>query len=315
VLNEKFGEADSSHFAYAIAAGSHGWPEAETLLTELISNNNQAAIVRATAVSLLPPYLSNRSAPTLQMVAQSDEPILKLGLASVADSIPSQYRPAFVIPLLYDSNRVTRGLSASSLSGLPLSDFPVAVQQHYDVATDEYLASSMFNADRPETLTNLANYYQQQGMTLWAVDFFQQAIDIAPYYTPAYINFADYYRNQGDEKAAQNILQKALDRVRDKAVVHHALGLSLVREQRFDQALIHLKMAAETGDTSGQFNYVYAIALNSKGDADKSLQILEEAQQQYPNNQTIVAALVSINRDLGREQDALRYEKLMPFSR
>jgi hypothetical protein len=60
------------------------------VLTELIMDDTQPAIARATAVTLLPRYLSQQSAPVLQMATHDEQPLVCLGLASALDAIPVQ---------------------------------------------------------------------------------------------------------------------------------------------------------------------------------------------------------------------------------
>ena len=308
VLEDKFGKPESNHYAYAIAAGRYGWPDTDQRLAQLINDTSQPEIARATAVSLLTNYLSNSTIPVLQSVAQSYSPLMSLALARSADRLPDQYRPALTLPLLFDPSKVTRGLTASALSGLPMEQFPADVQKRLARASEDYLVSSNFNADRPEVLTNLGGYYAKQGLFEEAQDYFHKAVTIAPYYTPAYINLADLQRVLGDESEAQKVLQLALDKVRNKAAVQHALGLSLVREQRVEEAMDYLRQAAESDNDTGRYAYVYAIALHSSGKSDHALKVLDEARAKFPSDREIIAALASINRDLGRESQAKAYE-------
>jgi Flp pilus assembly protein TadD len=46
----------------------------------------------------------------------------------------------------------------------------------------------------------------------------------------------------------------------DAAALHHALGLSLVRQQRKDEALRELRRATELDPTNQRFKYVYGVA-------------------------------------------------------
>ncbi len=61
-----------SHFVEAIDAGRRGLPNAERTLTALIQDSAKPAIARATALSLLPAYLSPASMPAVQ-TALADE--------------------------------------------------------------------------------------------------------------------------------------------------------------------------------------------------------------------------------------------------
>lgn len=307
-LEQKHGKPAGQHYAEALHAGHQGLLNAEQLLSELIADDTQPAIVRATAVTLLPPYLSKQSAPVLQLAANDEEPLLGLGLAMALESIPVQRRLPFAYPLLYDDKRTTRSLSARALLGSSLQDLPAEAQIKFNQAIEEYKSAQLLNADRPESLVNLASLYVQQGQTQQAEQFYQSAISLASYYTPAYVNLADFYRGSGDDIKGEAVLRKALLQVRDKTAIQHALGLLLIRKGKLLQAIDFLRLAAESPTTTDRYVYVYAIALNSSGKARQSLKILEQAQQQFPGNTDILYALLSINKDLGDQKKAQYYE-------
>lgn len=293
-----------SAWAATLAAGRSGQQGADVALQQLAFDQSQPAIVRATAVSLLPGYFSPTTAQALQAIAQGDESLLSLGLVSQLQFIPEQYRAVFAVPLLYEPDAVTRALAASHLPLTSLPQFPEEVVKRYDQAIEDYERSQRFNADRPESLVNLAMLSARRQDNAAAVGYFQQAIARAPYFVPAWVNFADYYYRQGEEKHGQAILREGLTTVREKQPLHHALGLSLVRSGQREQALEHLRASAEGEGSSDYFRYVYGVALNSLGYSQRAIEVLEQAHRDYPDNRQVIAALASIYRDLGNSQQA-----------
>lgn len=311
VLAKKYGTPDKPHYAEALHAGRQGLPGAEKLLSQLILDESQPAIARATAVTLLPPYLSRESASVLQLAANDKQPLVGFGLANTLDTIAQQHRLPFAIPLLYDDMRSTRILAASSLTGSSLQGSGAEVAARFKESIDEYVKSELFNADRPESLVNLANYYAQTGDRQKAKKLYQQAISTAPYFVPAYLYLADLYRALNDDAAGVELLQKSLSKVRDKAAIQHALGLVFVRQKKLPQAVNYLRLAAESPVSNERYIYVYAIALNSTGKAEEAVDVLEEAYKKFPRSVDIVNALVSINREIGDESKANQYEKIL----
>ena len=311
ILQDKFGQPDTGHYAHAIQAGRYGLPNAEQLLAALIVDVTQPAIARATAVSLIPPFLSKQSAPILQLAANDEQPLLGFGLANALDNIPVGRRPPIAYPLLYDDMLSTRFMAARSILGSPLTGLPAEAQKKFNEALNEYESAQLFNADRPESLANLASFYSQQGQVAKAEQFFQDAITRAPYFTPAYANLADFYRDAGDDKTGEEVLRGALSKVRDKTPIQHSLGLLLVRQKRLSEALGYLRLAAESSSTIDHYVYVYAVALNSSGKTEQALSVLEQAQARYPNNTDILYALFSINHEQGNQQQAQYYENIL----
>ncbi|WP_346836573.1 tetratricopeptide repeat protein [Microbulbifer sp. SAOS-129_SWC] len=304
VLRKKFGPPTRRHYGEAIYAGRHGLPGAEAALVQLIADESQPEIARATAVKLLPRYLSGTSAQLLQAIAQGDNALLQLGLAQSLQALPSQVRSALAIPLLYENERVISTLAASALAGTRMDRFPQAVQQKFATALRGAIASETFTADRPESLANLAGIRAAQGDVARAADLYQQAISLAPDYIPAYVNFADLYRANGHEQDAESLLRSALPKVRNKAPLQHSLGLSLVRQHRNTEALDYLREAAENPHSTGRYIYVYAIALHSAGRSTEALQVLEQGLVRFPHDREMLQARASINRELGNPQAA-----------
>ncbi|SDK12569.1 multiheme c-type cytochrome [Microbulbifer yueqingensis] len=307
VLAEKFGPPTETHFGETLYAGRHGLPGAERALMALAVDDTQPAIARATAVSLLPRYLSRQSAQLLQAIAQGNEPLLNLGLAQSLESVPAPIRPALAIPLLYEGKRVTESLAANALAAHPVEQLPARVQQQYSRALASYRESERFNSDRPESLANLAGIHAQWGDQRQAELLYRQAISLAPYFTPAYVNLADLYRSSGRESDAESLLREALDRVPQKAPVQHALGLSLVRQGQRGAAIELLRQSATAEAAPARYIYVYAVALNSAGRPEEAIAELERGLEHYPADRQILSALVAMHREAGDETAARKY--------
>ena len=307
-LEKKYGAPKQAHFAEALAAARQGAPNAGSMLSELILDETQPAMARATAVSLLGPYLSNDSVAVLEMAANDEDPLLGLAVASMLNSIPPQYRGQFAYPLLLKDERVTRMLAARALLDVPLENYPEDGLSKYRQGLDEFKAAQWLNADRPETLVNLADLADSEVKYQQAEQLYREAISIAPFFVPAYVNLAEHYRRLGDELKAEEALRDALLSVYDKTVIQHVLGLSLVRQGKRAQAMEYLRLAAESDTTVDRYVYVYGVALNSMGKPGQALAVLEEAAKEYPLNYDILAALVSINRQQGNHERVGYYE-------
>lgn len=308
VLKQKYGAQDKKHYAEVLHAGRTGSTSAPQLLAELITDDTQPAIARATAVTLLPAYLSRETAPLLQLAANDEQALVGLGAAISLESVPEQRRLPFAYPLLYDPSRSTRVLAGRSLMGGASGNLPQQAIEKLKQATDEYESTFLFNADRPESLVSLAGYYLQQGDLIKAEKFYKDAISLAPYFTPAYINLADLYRGQSKDASGETVLRNALLWVRDKTPIQHAIGLYFVRQKKLSEAMEYLQKAAESITTTPRYVYVYAIALHSSGKSLLAIEILEQAHSKYPNDIEIIQALISINREIGNSQKAQYYE-------
>ena len=90
-------------------------------------------------------------------------------------------------------------------------------------------------------------------------------------------------------------------------MIHHVLGLTLFRQQRSEAAVNELRLAAQLDSRNTRYVYVYAVALNSTGDPQRAIMILQGANAAHPDNIQILQALVSFHRDLGNQAAAKKY--------
>jgi Flp pilus assembly protein TadD len=83
------------------------------------------------------------------------------------------------------------------------------------------------------------------------------------------VNLADLRGQLGHDDQAEQVLRAAIMLAPADAGLHHALGLALVRLKRSPEAVSELGRAAELDPADARYAYVYAVALQSTGDAPK----------------------------------------------
>ena len=99
-----------------------------------------------------------------------------------------------------------------------------------------------------------------------AIAEYRKAIALDPTFVPAYANLADLYRARGADGEAVAVLREGLARNPRAAVLHHALGLALVRQKQTAESLKALRAAADArAGQARRFAYVYAVALERRG--------------------------------------------------
>ncbi len=72
-----------------------------------------------------------------------------------------------------------------------------------------------------------------------------------------------------------------------------------------------MKRAAELQPEAPNYAFTYGIGLNSTGDVARAASVLEEALTKHPYNKDILFALVTIQRDRGRREEALRHAETL----
>jgi Flp pilus assembly protein TadD len=121
------------------------------------------------------------------------------------------------------------------------------------------------------------------------------------------VNLADLYRARGRDVEGERILRDGLKIAPRSAMLHHVLGLALVRLKRTDEALGELERATALESGNPRFTYVYAVALHSLGQVDAAIARLEKALLSHPNDRAILQALASFHESRGDRATAKKY--------
>jgi len=303
------------HFVEALDAGRRGLPEAEKLLTSLIADSSKPAIARASALSLVPRYLSSASLSAVQASLGDTDALVRTAAIRALEPLPEQARVQLAAPLLADSARSVRIEAARLLAGSARELLPQSRKAVLDAAVFERIESEMVSAERPESHMNLGLLYTQMGRLKDAENELQTALRLEPGYVPALVNLADLYRIQQRENDAQQFLEKAIAAAPNAAEPIHALGLLKARLGRQQEALDLFAKAAMLQPGTIRYAYVYGVALHSYGQVEKAITVLKKAHDTRPADRDVLMALIAFQRDKGDVPSAMVYaEKLVQLS-
>ena len=123
----------------------------------------------------------------------------------------------------------------------------------------------------------LGSFYLRRGAMADAEAELKAALRLSRQYTPAAINLADLYRQLDREAEGERTLREAIADGPEDAGVHHALGLTLVRLKRLDEAIGELRLAAQLAPEQARYAYVHAVALNSAGRGSEAIAVLKDS--------------------------------------
>ena len=298
-----------ARFVKALDAGRRGLVIAEKELASLVEDSSQPGIARATAFTLLPEYLSPASLPALQKGLMDEDPLVRSAAVQALEPLAAQERVRFAAPLLTDPIRSVRVAAARLLAGTPPSLLQDAQKQALDRAVSELIASENATAERPENHVNLALLYAQMGRPAEAEGELKTALQLDPNFVPAMVNLADLYRTTQRDDEGQRWLEKAIALAPTAAEPIHALGLLKVRQKQYPEALGLLAKAAALQPNNARYSYVYAVALQSSGQVDQAIKILEQTHRRRPADISVLQALVSFERQKGDLRSAKVYAK------
>jgi tetratricopeptide (TPR) repeat protein len=294
--------------ARALHAGRRRTSDATPRLMALATDPTEGAITRATALALSAAAPSPSVLDRLTAASADPDPLVRRGALAGLESHAPEARIPVAFPMLRDSIRSVRIEAARALAPVPPRLFSDDQRALLQTVSDEYVAAQRVNEDHPGPLTNLGNFYMARQMPFDAEMAYRQAIDLDPVFVPAYANLADLYRAMRRDRDGEAVLEQGLEAVPAHPTLLHARGLLRVRLQQMDAALADLGAAARAAPEEPRYAYVYAVALNSAGEVDAALEVIEEALGRHPSDESLRTLAASILRDAGRPEEAARYE-------
>ncbi|PTP97572.1 tetratricopeptide repeat protein [Vibrio splendidus] len=278
---------NQQHFAVAFYADSIGHRGAEDALAYSAQDSSLSNIIRASSLERLGGNTGKNTLISLARAVKHDDEMIRLGVVQGSSGFPFTDRWQILEPLLKDPVLSIRSETAGALVRYWGEMNPLQKDQ-IKPALEEYIEIQQFNADRGFGRTNLGNVYRDLGQHDKAIEFYQGAIEIEPYFENSYANLADLYRAQGNEAKALSTLKQGIEAQPKSSVLPYSTGLSLLRVKDYEQATDYLKQAAETAQTDPQYWYVYGLALE-KSDVLAASQSLHKAYQFSRNPQHLYA--------------------------
>ena len=294
-------------FAESMQKGATGAPGGRGALMTIAEDKAQPAVVRATALTRLARLATPVTRPTFAKALDDPDPVVRLAavdaLAGSAPDVQLRYLPRMTA----DPVRAVRTSAARALVGPAQSRVPQENRATLNSALEEYRATLLYNADRPESRLALAGLYSAQGDRTQAIAEIDKAIALDATFVPAYVNLSDLHRQAGDEQAAEAALRRGLVRVPKEAALHHALGLSLIRQRDRAQATKEFAIAAQLDPGNARYAYVYAVALHDTGQATKAREVLAAALTRLPFDRELLLVSTQYASEAGDREAAKRY--------
>jgi predicted CXXCH cytochrome family protein len=295
------------NYAEAFQASWTGRADAAMLLAAVAASPTAPSIARASALQELHSRVSPANIDLARRGLADADPMVRIAALDMLDGLPGERIWPLVSPLLSDPSRGVRIRAVSLLGAVPVASRPAPDRATFERAAAEFIAAQRLNADRPEARSTLGSFYARSGLTADAESEYKAALRLSPQFAPAAINLADLYRQLGRDGDGESVLRTAIASSSQDAGLHHALGLSLTRQKRADDALNEFRAASELEPDRSRYAYVYAVALHSSGRIGESIEVLKANLARHPDDRESLSALVSFSRDSGNIGAALEY--------
>jgi predicted CXXCH cytochrome family protein len=288
--------------APVLAAAWSGQSAALPGLLTLASQASSPPILRASEILASQPFPAQETLAALQQQLTTDSPLVRAAAVQSMDWVPVAQRYAMLRDLITDQEKSVRMAVARQLSSFPADQLPGASSTELQTLYREYIASMKINADMPEELMNLAQFYSTTGNQAEAEKSYRAALKLSPSFIPVLMNLADLYRANGMDQQAEPLLRKAVELAPADAAPQHALGLLLIRQGKLEESIPYLATGAGSGSSDSRYIYVYAVALWESGRTEEAVRVLESALNRFPGNRELVSALGSYYQQLGEEE-------------
>jgi len=300
------------HFAAALAAARRGALDAEPRLLAVAADHGQPAIVRATALALLPEFATAAASPAVVAALGDPDAIVRLAAVGALDARPELAPATAAAPLLRDPVRAVRVAAARALAGASVLDVDPAAGAAWQAALAEAIASERLNADRPEAHVNLALLRERLGDRRAAEDEFRAALRLEPGFVPARLGLADLLERDRRPGEAERLLLDTVAQAPDRADALHALGRLRGRQGRWREAVDLLGRAAALAPGSSRLAHTYGVALHAAGRPRDAIAVLEAAHAARPTDREVLETLAVFLAEQGELARALAYaERLL----
>lgn len=277
--------------ATALAAARKGTAAVAPDLVALAADASMPPMLRSIALLESARFPSLEHMRVVLDALASPDPLLRMNAVAAVSFPDPALRFQYLQPLMADPAKAVRSAVAQHLSGLPTAQVPPGARAQFARLLAEYEATLRFNADLPESMSDLGIFHVARGDMAAAEQALLQARKLAPAYLPAMLNLADVYRAQNRDDLGEALLDEALAEYPESGDANFAQGLLYVRTGRTPAAVELLLRASVLAPGNAQYVYVYGVALAEVNRMEEALSVLALAAQRFPDNPQIRDAL------------------------
>src|SRR6185369_2563039 len=120
-------------------------------------------ILRSIALLQSARFPSAQQLDAVSAALTSPDPLIRTGAVAALGQVELPERLVRLQPVLTDPRKAVRMAAAQQLAALPLTQAPEALRPALGKLFDEYRQSLLYNADMPESMSNLALFQAAQG--------------------------------------------------------------------------------------------------------------------------------------------------------
>jgi hypothetical protein len=319
-VREWYGDVwrDDPHWTPALAAGRRGTPGGDALLADVILRPTTPAIVRATAVSLIGQYPTEKSVQTQHAALRDSDPLVRTAAVRVLSGGNSQEEIVRLLgERLSDPIRAVRVAAVQRLAPLGREKLPQELRVSFDRALEEFRNVQQLTLERAHSHINLAWLERQLGKADTSMEHLCSAIWLEPYLTGPRTDLANLLAGgNGDDAEISALRREEAERLErdtallpDGADIFYRLGLVRFQLGEYDAAAAAFERACELMPANYQYRMALALLEERRYELDgdpapyeaaiQSLNKLREIQPDAPQTEQILQRLRSTKSQLG----------------
>jgi len=299
-----YGTARKPHYGTVIAAGRRHSPEAGPQLARLSGNTLYPAIVRATALSLLPGYPGGATTKAFDRALSDEDSLVRYTAVQHVTAGDPKRLVELLVPLLFDPVRGVRMQAASRLADAPAGLLKPYQREALERDLAEFKASMERSLDFPYANFDLGNLYGAMGDATKAESYYRRALEIDDIFLPAMSNLAMLLNRQGRNDEALSLLQKAAGAYPNSGETAYSLGLLLAEMKRFPEAERALERATRLLPANPRIGYNRALVLEYLNQPKKAERELSRVLELQPDSAETLYALADLYLRTGRLPEA-----------
>ncbi|MGQ7814391.1 tetratricopeptide repeat protein [Metapseudomonas furukawaii] len=268
-------------FAEAFHAADNGRIDVGPQLLRIAQDESLPAIARGSAILRHAPFHNQQSVEALSKLLSDPEPLIRLGALRSMNTLPLQLRYQLLAPYLGEQVTSLRAEIARLLAGLDTTGIEARQQAQLRGLFDDFVQAAAYNADMPESLISLGQFYIDRKEYDAAETALKQAVAVAPRHENALLNLADFYRRTSRDAAAAPLLERAVIAAPSSAAAHYAMGLLHVRQKDYAAAAKALRKSTELSPADPRYAYTYALSLDKLERTSEAVEFLQRWSKAY----------------------------------
>ncbi len=300
------------HFVEKLAPARKDAAEGVSGLLELLGDDKQPDIARATAAIDLGPFAEQPEVvQALAKALQDDSPQIRAAAVMSFFYGGDAAQLNVVVPLLDDPIRFVRIEAARALAHIPEESLHAKVARRRDEVMREFEASVLMDNDRANAHLVLGSMYESAGRFAEAETAYRNALRVEPNAVGARRNLSALLEARSQEFMRQ-AQQFAAQRNREAAEFAHTKGIELqdqVIELR-EQELALLKRDAALAANNAAVQHNLGLSLYLHGKFQESEAALKRAAELAPEEPRFAYYLSIFYRDTGRPKEATEWAKV-----